>query len=125
MYYLLQEDASTAGEAGPSNAGEQSGERRPKHREQTKSHVADMLAAMAAHQQLERYACHEHLKQQQHATWWSSRIAYTEAVSTVGMLVASQIDFYSLPSADGACMKRQHTYSGYSLFAENVRFGIL
>ena len=37
-----------------------------KHREQTKSHVADMLAAMAAHQQLERYACREHLKQQQH-----------------------------------------------------------
>lgn len=50
-----KEDASTAGEAGPSNAGEQSGERRPKHREQTKSHVADMLAAMAAHQQLERF----------------------------------------------------------------------
>ncbi len=56
IHCLLQEDASAAGEAGPSNggAGEQPGERRPKHREQTKSHVADMLAAMAAHQQLER-----------------------------------------------------------------------
>ncbi len=90
MYCLLQEDASAAGEAGPSNAGagERPDERRPKHREQTKSHVADMLAAMAAHQQLERYACHEHLKQQQHVPWWSSRVTYNEAVPTRSTLDA-------------------------------------
>lgn len=65
MYRLLQEEASAAGEGGPGNGtGERPDERRSKHREQTKSHVADMLAAMAAHQQLERYACSEHLKQQ-------------------------------------------------------------
>ena len=55
----MQEEPTAAGEAGPSNAGDgdRPGQSRPKQQERTKSHVGDMLAAMAAHQQLERYAC--------------------------------------------------------------------
>lgn len=52
-----KEEPTATGEAGPSNAGDgdRPGQSRPKHQERTKSHVGDMLAAMAAHQQLERF----------------------------------------------------------------------
>lgn len=53
--YCDQQEEPIA-EAGPSSGagGEGLGERRPRHKEQTRSHIADMLGAMAAHQQLER-----------------------------------------------------------------------
>lgn len=51
-----QEGAADAEAAGPSKAegGGQGGERRPRQQDRPKSHVADMLGAMAALQQQER-----------------------------------------------------------------------
>lgn len=52
-------EAEGAGEAGPSSGGgleaEQPQGRRPRQQERTKSHVADMLGAMAAHHQQDRF----------------------------------------------------------------------
>lgn len=51
-----QEGQADAEAAGPSNAegSTQAGERRPRQQDRPKSHVADMLGAMAALQQQER-----------------------------------------------------------------------
>lgn len=58
MYVCMQEAAAPSVEAGPSNSQPQEpvAEKQHRPRESNKSHVKDMLGAMAALQQQDRYS---------------------------------------------------------------------